>query len=370
EDPQRPGLLYAGTENALYVSLDDGDSWRPLQSNLPPAPVHWLTIQPHFNDLVVATYGRGFWIADDVTPLQQITPDIASGASHLFAPRPAYRFLPKASAFSQPGDPAAGSNPPSGASLSYWLGADAEDVSLEIVDGTGSVVAEVATPRAGAGVNRAHWSLAYTPSRRPTLRTRPRGHSHVALGADGTRPAPDGGRVVPRAEPGTYTVRLTVDGVVHEQRLEVRMDPSSLGSREGIRAQQAMLLELRDEANRVVSAIDSLEVWRAETLERDPGGALIGELDALTHTLYDLRLSGGTAGQDGLRWPRQLFAKITSLAGYLGGTDFAPTAQAREVHTLYRERLREVEVEVARLRARVRGIADGPQLDEPAGGAR
>ncbi|MEC9302442.1 MAG: sialidase, partial [Acidobacteriota bacterium] len=76
EDPVRPGLLYAGTENGVYVSFDDGSRWLPLQTNLPHAPVHWLTIQPHFNDLVVGTYGRGFWILDDITPLQKINSEV------------------------------------------------------------------------------------------------------------------------------------------------------------------------------------------------------------------------------------------------------------------------------------------------------
>src|SRR5204863_7744675 len=88
EDPVRRGLLYLGTENALYVSFDDGDNWQPLQTNLPHAPVYWIAVQEHFNDLVVATYGRGFWILDDVTPLQQMTPQIASADAHLFTPRP------------------------------------------------------------------------------------------------------------------------------------------------------------------------------------------------------------------------------------------------------------------------------------------
>lgn len=360
EDPQRPGLLYAGTENGLYGSFDDGATWMSLRSNLPPAPVHWLTVQTHFNDLVVATYGRGFWIADDITPLQQLTPEIAAAPSHLFAPRPAYRFLRKESAFTQPGDPAAGDNPPSGASLSYWLGPDARSVSIEILDGSGEVVAEVNGGRRVAGLNRAFWSLGYTPSESPTLRNDPIGHDHAAIGEGGTRRAPDGGRVVPQAVPGVYTVRLTVDGTVHEQPLEVLMDPSSQGSMAGIRAQHAMQLELRGEVNRVVSAIDSLEVWRAEVAQRGENSALVAELNALTHTLYDLRLSGGSAGQDGLRWPRQLFAKMTSLGGYISGSDSPPTDQAVEVHVIYQERLREVEAEVARLRARVRGIADGP----------
>ena len=72
----RKGLLYLGTENALYVSFNDGKNWIPLQNNLPHAPVHWLTIQEHFGDLVIGTYGRGFWILDDITPLRQITPEI------------------------------------------------------------------------------------------------------------------------------------------------------------------------------------------------------------------------------------------------------------------------------------------------------
>ena len=92
EDPVRRGLLYLGTENGIYVSFDDGDDWQPLQMNLPHAPVYWITVQEHFNDLVIATYGRGFWILDDITPLRQLTPQVISADAHLFTPRPAYRF--------------------------------------------------------------------------------------------------------------------------------------------------------------------------------------------------------------------------------------------------------------------------------------
>src|SRR6185312_15939164 len=83
EDPVRKGLLYAGTENALYVSFDDGDHWQPLQNNLPHAPVHWLTVQEHFKDLVVGTYGRGFWILDDITPIEQFTDQIKNSTAYL-----------------------------------------------------------------------------------------------------------------------------------------------------------------------------------------------------------------------------------------------------------------------------------------------
>jgi hypothetical protein len=81
--------LYLGTENALYVSFDDGDHWQRMQSNLPPAPVYGLVIQEHFNDLVIATYGRGFWILDDLGPLQALTPEVLASNAHLFVPRPA-----------------------------------------------------------------------------------------------------------------------------------------------------------------------------------------------------------------------------------------------------------------------------------------
>ncbi|MGI9626400.1 MAG: WD40/YVTN/BNR-like repeat-containing protein, partial [Longimicrobiales bacterium] len=122
EDPTRVGLLYAGTENGLYVSLDAGNSWSSFQGNLPPAPVHWLDIQPDFNDLVVATYGRGFWILDDITPVQALSPDLlASDDYHLFEPRAAYRFLRKESQQSSY-EGSQGTNPDYGATIHFAAG--------------------------------------------------------------------------------------------------------------------------------------------------------------------------------------------------------------------------------------------------------
>jgi hypothetical protein len=88
----RLGLLYLGTENAVYVSFDDGDRWQPIQLNMPAAPVYGLVIQTHFNDLVVGTYGSGFWILDDLSPLQQVTREVTGSAVHLLQPRAAYRL--------------------------------------------------------------------------------------------------------------------------------------------------------------------------------------------------------------------------------------------------------------------------------------
>src|SRR5437870_13704820 len=121
EDPVRHGLLYVGTETGMYVSFDDGENWQPLQMNLPHTPVYGLAVQERFHDLVIATYGRGFWILDDLTPLQQLTPQVLSADAHLFTPRPAYRFRAITSEAGSPEDPTVGRNPAYGASINYYL---------------------------------------------------------------------------------------------------------------------------------------------------------------------------------------------------------------------------------------------------------
>ena len=174
EDPVRRGLLYLGTENAIYVSFDDGENWQPLQTNLPHAPVYWITVQEHFNDLVVATYGRGFWILDDLTPLQQLTPQVAGGGR---AP------LPAASGVSLPrhhrarrrlaNDPTAGENPPYGASINYYLKSAPTErrrpsrSSIRRDTSCGAPGAE------GRGLNRVYWDLRYEPTKEIRLRTSP-----------------------------------------------------------------------------------------------------------------------------------------------------------------------------------------------------
>ena len=121
EDPVRKGLLYLGTENAIYVSFDDGDHWQSLNLNMPAAPVYGMTIEPRFNDLVIATYGRGFWILDDITPLQKLSAEIAAKPSHLFAVPPAYRFQSPETNVTMQDDMTAGQNPSYGAAMRYWL---------------------------------------------------------------------------------------------------------------------------------------------------------------------------------------------------------------------------------------------------------
>ncbi len=382
EDPEREGLLYAGTGNGLYVSQTDGARWVRYEG-IPPAPVHWVEVQDHFDDLVIATYGRGFWIVDDINPLQDppalrvgegiprvdappfegpIEVALAPQGPHLFAPRDAYRWVSTASPFSQPGVPAAGESGPSGALISYWLPPGDHEVAMEIMDSSGESIADVRAPGA-PGLQRTSWNLRHRSSGYPTMRTAPIEHAHAGLSADGTRSPGDGGRVSPAALPGTYTVRLTVNGETHEQPLTVLPDPTSTGSMEGMRAQLAMALELRDMADRVVALIDAIEVERARLLELEAGDGLSpaqqARYDALTDLemqLVDLRLTGG---QDSLWWGRQLFAKITSLGGYISGSDHGPTDQAQEVRQLYMELLEAAETAWERLRARIVADAEG-----------
>ena len=367
EDPTRAGLLYLGTENALHVSWDDGANWHSLQGDLPHAPVYWLTVQPHFNDLVVSTYGRGFWILDDVTAIQQVDASVLEAPVHLFEPRNAYRFVPREGAVSQPGDPAAGENPEYGAALNFYLKeAPSGPVTVTIEDGAGAVVRQLPVRGARAGLNRVTWDLTHTPSARPRLRTAALEHSHVDVGPEGWRPQVDGGSVRPKAVPGRYRVRLSAGGEERTAWLTVLQDPASDATPGDMAAQLAMQLELREMTNSAAALIDRLEWARRGLHELDArlrseggyadvvqaGEALNQALIDLEMRLFDLRLSGGMAGQDTIRWPRQLFAKLTSLAGYIAGNDQRPTDQAGEVRDLYRGQLRDA-------LARWAALADG-----------
>ncbi len=384
EDPVRPGLLYLGTENALYVSFDDG-AWQPLQGNLPHAPVHWLTVQEHFNDLVVATYGRGFWILDDLTALQQLNDSVRQSDVHLFAPRPAYRFLPKQAANSQPGDPAAGQNPSYGASIQYWLQEKPEaKARLEILGAQGRVIRSLpdepeeggtgeddsSRPKAlpaKAGINRFYWDLRHERSQQPKLRTRPLEHSHLEMPDKGWRALGEGARVAPLAVPGSYTVRLSIGDQEFTQPLEVRKDPGSQASLDDICQQVERVLQIRDDVDSVVGMINQIEWVRRqlydlkETLKGREGIEDIlqsaDELDArlieLESRFFDLRLTGGLSRQDTLRWPRRLYAKLTSLAGYMSRADFPPTSQQIEVHELYRQRIADSRQRMEELREEV-----------------
>jgi photosystem II stability/assembly factor-like uncharacterized protein len=256
EDPKRRGLLFAGTERQVWVSFDDGDRWQSLRVNMPATSIRDLVVKD--DDLVAGTHGRGFWILGDIRPLRQLEPQALAAEAHLFAPQTAIRFRwDKNTDTPLPPDEPAAPNPPDGAIVDYHLAAAARQVTLEVIDGAGRLVRryssddQVEPPVAGrnvpdywirpprplsadAGLHRFVWDLREkTPS---VLRyTYP-----IAAVYRNTPREPRG----PWALPGTYTVRLTVDGRALEQPLQVRMDPRVTTSAEDLAAQHTVALGL------------------------------------------------------------------------------------------------------------------------------
>jgi photosystem II stability/assembly factor-like uncharacterized protein len=233
EDPERRGLLFAGTERAVFVSFDDGDHWQSLQLNLPPASMRDLAI--HDDDLIVATHGRGFWVLDNITPLRQLNDAISSSAAYLFRPADAVN-IPQSgdNGTPQPRDEPLADNPPFGAMIDFYLKANATGpVVLEILDPSGEQIrryssedkfppvdadkinfppfwARTSEPLpATAGMHRWIWDLRPTPPQR------------TAGGGGGGF----FGRGVQAVLPGTYTVKLTVGDKSYTQPLVVKMDP-------------------------------------------------------------------------------------------------------------------------------------------------
>jgi hypothetical protein len=343
EDPVRRGLLYLGLENGLFVSFDDGEHWQPLQTNLPHAPVYGIVVQEHFNDLVVGTYGRGFWIMDDLTPLQQLTTEVAAKPVHLFRQRPAYRFRLAEAPFAALYDAVEGRNPPYGAGINYWLGNEASDsVTITISDATGAVVRTLKGPKA-RGLNRVVWNLESEPTRVVRLRTPPRYAPEIEV-PDTGRAAPDIGRATYLVVPGTYTVKLSAGGQEHTTQLVVRKDPNSGGSEAGIRAQTELLKQILDRYNEGADIVNRSELLRAQlvtlrnTLAQDStardirtaADSLEEKVIAVEGELTQLLLTG--RGQDGVRYPSMLMTKLGYLAGGISAGEFEPTEQQRQVY--------------------------------------
>lgn len=235
EDPVRKGLLFAGSETAVYVSFDDGAHWQSLRLNMPATSIRDLVIKD--DDLVIGTHGRSFWILDDITPLRQLTPQEINQPVVLFKPQAATRL--RWSMYPDtplPQEEPAGQNPPEGAIINYYLSSDAADVKLEIVDGMGTVIRTYASTdtfykvpannvppywirpqqllSAKAGAHRFTWDMHYQPLNVP---------ASYPIGAVYKNTAPN--TTSPFVMPGKYTAKLTVGKNVFTQSLFVKMDP-------------------------------------------------------------------------------------------------------------------------------------------------
>ena len=367
EDPVRKGLLYLGVENGLYFSTDDGQHWTPLQSGLPHAPVHWVTVQEQFNDLVIATYGRGFYILDDISPLRQLTPQTQSSNAHLFVPRPTFRLRSTTAPMMMNDDATEGVNPPDGAPITFWLktappkepkpAADAKAVVRVVIkDAAGQTLRAIDVKDPTAGMNRVWWDLRGEPSTEVKPRTPPQNAADMKMNADGTRAFAMAGasRLSVLVPPGSYTVQLETPpasgaagaGTTTAQTLTVRKDPNTAGSDADIQLQTKTIREVRDGMNKTADLINRSEAIRAQiahlkTFIGDDAAAkeliAAGEdvdrkLIAVEERLFNLTATG--RGQDFLRTPSQLMEKLAHLADTLQYADFAPTDQQLEVHQL------------------------------------
>ena len=262
EDPVRPGLLYLGTENKLYISFNDGEMWQPFLNNLPQTPVYGLVVQEHFNDLVVGTYGRGYWILDDISPLQQLTDEVVSSTAHLFELRDAYRFRPTTESMIMLEDPTNGENPEYGASINYWLGdVPSGDVSLRIENAAGEVVRTIDGTK-DVGVNRVWWDLQGERSTQIKLRTKPIYGDWVDMPEEGWRSG--GPRISVLQLPGTYTVVLEANGQEYSQELTVLKDPNSEGTLAEIVEQTAMVEEIQQDLESAAEMVNQIELIRQQ----------------------------------------------------------------------------------------------------------
>jgi photosystem II stability/assembly factor-like uncharacterized protein len=368
ENPARRGMLFVGTENALYVSFNDGESWQPLQSGLPHAPVYWIAVQAHFHDLVLATYGRGFWILDNLTALEQLSPQVAESAAYLFAPRDTYRFRTAVQPETFPYDATAGQNPTYGASIDYYLKSAAQGgVRLAIADASGRTVRTLVGP-AQAGVNRVYWDLRFTATKPMRLRTSPEYAPEIVAGPEG-RPSGVGG-IALLAPPGTYTVKLTVDGKEYTRPLKVLKDPHSNGSEGDIQIQTKLMTSLAGQMDTTADAVNRIESLRAQLADLKlvvTDGTIRMSAEQLGAKLMEIegnliRLKATGRGQDGVRWSPQLAEKIAYLANEVESSDYQPTTQQVAVHDelkekggVYQQRLRLlVEGDLAAFNAQLR----------------
>jgi hypothetical protein len=347
-----------GLENSIWVSFNDGDAWQPLQNNLPYAPVHDITVQEHFNDLVLATYGRGFWIMDDITPLQQLTAEVAAKDVHLFLPRAAYRFRGVEAPMTASYDPVTGQNPQYGASINYWLKTPPTDsVTLTVLDPAGKEVRQLKAMPKTAGINRITWDLQTEPTKAVVLRTAPLYAPYVAAELAG-RPSASLRRHTMLVPPGRYAVRLTAGGHTETQPLEVRKDPNTAGTEADLRTQAGLATEMRSELDGVVDMVNTIEVVRTQlaTLksvtkdEKEVGTAadsLEQKFIAVEEQLTQLRITG--RGQDLIRYPAKVGEKMIYLLGDVVSTDNGPTGPQREVGGVLKDRARSARNELDRL---------------------
>jgi photosystem II stability/assembly factor-like uncharacterized protein len=299
EDTLRRGLLFAATEQSVFVSFDDGDSWQSLRLNMPATSIRDLVLKD--DDLVVGTHGRGFWILDDITPLRQITADVARAPAFLFRPPAAWRVQwNKNTDTPLPPDEPAAPNPPDGVTISYLLGPDAQEpVTLEFIDAaTGDLLRRFSstdpldTPvpdrnipdywirpqqrlATTPGLHRFVWDLRFAPPAVPTF------EYPIAAVIHNTPKTPQGLWVMP----GTYQVRLTAGGRSYRQAVAIKMDPRVKTPAADLQLQFKLSKAIDDAMRQLVAATEELR--RRAGSAAGAAGVALGQVSAHVQQAYD-----------------------------------------------------------------------------------
>ncbi len=340
EDPNTRGLLFAGTGHAFFYSLDDGGHWTQLQAGLPPAPVTWVVVQKQFHDVVVSTYGRGVYVLDDITPLEQMASAPSTdgtAAPQLFAPRQTFRFSRGGRAF-----------------INFSLKeAPRGLVQVDIRDNAGELVRHLDMP-GRAGLNRVPWDLRYDPPTLVALRTTPPEDPHIwedpRFKNAETRPVTHWGmqqaQVGPMAAPGTYTVRVAVDGqALATQRLEIVKDPRFASTQADLDASVKLGVRIRNDITATSQMVNQMEVMRRQLEDAQKDLRAQAGREKLLKTVSEMH-SKITAVEDKLLEPAMrlsddkyfvqayhVYTNLIWLNGEVGpgagdvagGTDYRPT---------------------------------------------
>jgi photosystem II stability/assembly factor-like uncharacterized protein len=353
-DPRRKGLLFAGTESGMFVSFDDGDHWQTLQQNLPNTSYRDITIAG--NDLVIATYGRGFWSLDDISILRQLETPVVSEAAHLFKPGDAYRVRRNVGADTPfPPEVPHALNPADGAIIDYWLSREPKnDITIDVTDVTGAVVRHlssapiapaaeaarpphpnfwVATPTPlpkNAGSNRTNWDLRFDAPKAMS-------HNFEINANPGLTPPSPQGALVP---PGTYTLKLTVDDKTYTQTVAVKPDPRSRATLADLALQSALQRKISQAIDATYEGNHAAASLRDATRDATSGASpeiaskaatIIAQLDSVAG-----RQAGRGRGRGGQGAPPNFASLNGTFVGQLNAQeqgDLAPTAAARVAWT-------------------------------------
>lgn len=356
EDPKQKGLLYAGTEREVYFSIDDGDHWQSLRNNMPATSIRDLEI--HEDDLVVGTHGRSAWIMDHISPLREMA-KARSGKAYLYGPDDTYRV--RWNMFSDtplPPEEPTGKNPPDGATIDFQLNQPAKLVQLEILNADGSLIRKYRSDdpeevrdtlsyayptywmrplqklSTTAGHHRFIWDLRYTP---------PKGADRdfsIAAVYQNTPSGPHG----PFVNPGTYRVRLTVDGQSFERAVTVKMDPRVTISPEALDEQfnlSRACYKAYHELQAMVEAIDA-KSNASDQLKRLRGNGAVGDPDTMYGSITHVPAENETlVGLQG---------KFLFIQNLLQAADVAPTSQTKAAIDQLNETLAAVKARYAKLK--------------------